>query len=101
MSPPSVSVHPSRVIGAGPGFHNSIHSSLVEASVPAQATSLMRTSPGAKEGGLEPAGVRPASGVGVGVADEGAGAVGVGGGAGGGPVRGGGGGGGSGGGTGG
>jgi len=30
-------------MGLEPGFHNSIHSSLVEAAVPAQATSLMIT----------------------------------------------------------
>ena len=34
---------PDKLIGLEPGFHNSIHSSLEEAAVPAQAISLMIT----------------------------------------------------------
>src|SRR4030067_313452 len=49
MSPPSARRQPSRRIESGPGFHSSIHSSLEEASVPAQATSLMRTEPAGKD----------------------------------------------------
>jgi hypothetical protein len=51
--------------GSGPGFQSSIHSSLDEACVPAQATSLMSTAPGEKEAGSS--GV-VGSGLGVGVA---------------------------------
>jgi hypothetical protein len=48
-------------------FHNSIHSSLVEANVPAQATSLIRTAPGLKDGASASAAPRTVSGVGVAV----------------------------------
>src|SRR3990172_6178056 len=59
-------------MGSAPGFHSSIHSSLVEASVPAQATSLMRTEPGAKDD-PEESDVASTEGVvvGVGVGDSG------------------------------
>src|SRR3990172_8001336 len=66
-SPPSLRVHPSSAIGSGPVFHNSIHSSLVEANVPAQATSLIRTAPGLKDGASACAAPRTVSGVGVAV----------------------------------
>ncbi len=68
MSPPSPRLHPSRSIPSGPGLCSSIHSSLAEASVPAQAISLMRMEPGARGVG-EGTGVSEA-GVGVGVASH-------------------------------
>src|SRR3990172_13311417 len=47
MSLSSVSLHPSNGPSSRPGLSSSIHSSLVEANVPAQATSLMMTASGA------------------------------------------------------
>lgn len=46
MSPSSVSVHPARSISDEPGLFSSIHSSWELATVPAQATSLIRIDPG-------------------------------------------------------
>src|SRR3970040_2445987 len=66
-SPPSLRVQPSSAIGSGPVFHNSIHSSLVEANVPAQATSLIRSAPGLKDGASASAAPRTVSRVGVAV----------------------------------
>src|SRR3989304_5447850 len=59
MSLSSVSVQPSNGTSSRPGFSSSIHSSLVEASVPAPATSLMMTASRANggAGGGVPVGV--------------------------------------------
>jgi hypothetical protein len=59
-----LNTHPVKLISADPGLYNSIHSSLVEASVPAQATSLMRSVRG---GTAVPAGEEVAVLVGEGV----------------------------------
>ena len=47
MSPPSVKRQPERSIGEDPGLCNSIHSSVAEARVPAQASSLINNASGA------------------------------------------------------
>ena len=84
MSPPSVRVHPARLIGEPEVLKSSILSSFAEASVPAQASSLIRierggsgveagvggdVSVGVKEGVVEDVGevVAVADWVGVGV----------------------------------
>src|SRR4030067_339542 len=48
-SPSPDSLQPSSEMDAAPGLYNSIHSSVEKACVPAQATSLIRTEPGANE----------------------------------------------------
>src|SRR4030067_3723852 len=63
ISPLSVRLHPPRSTGSDPGLYNSIHSSLAEASVPAQATSLISTT--AALGAGEDVGTQVPHGVGV------------------------------------
>src|ERR1051325_6825703 len=72
MSPPSERVKPCKLIGKPPGLYNSIHSSLLEAAVPPQATSLMTTESGGTAVGEAvgvgvSVGVRVSVGVGVSV----------------------------------
>ena len=73
MSPPSLRRQPVRSTACGPGLCNSIHSSLAEADVPAQAISLISTvcgdtAVGFSEGGVGEEVAVTSGGVGEGVA---------------------------------
>jgi hypothetical protein len=59
-------IQPAKLTGLEPGLYNSIHSSLVDAAVPAQATSLIRS---VRAGKAVPAGEDVAVLVGEGVGD--------------------------------